>query len=354
MTRIAILGFPNSGKTTLFNALTGLDLPTAPHPRTTSEPNVGVLKVVDPLLHQVAILERSRKVTPAGIDLHDLPAVRPGSVRRLGPGREPGALLVVLRGFESGAVPAGGHGIDPVSQAEDLLVELAVSDFEVFDRRRERIAKEASADPKLRPAAATIARAAGVLAEGTPLRQFTWSEAERRALRGLSPLSLLPCIWVINTGEDGCVQTSQIGRLREVVPSTDPVVAACALLEEEIVRLDPADREEMYEELGLGEGAAVTVARAVKNALDMLTFYTMNSRESRAWMVPSGSTARQAAGKIHSDLERGFIRAEVAPIDDVIHHGGWARARSAGGVIRVEGKDYLVKEGDAMLVRFSL
>ena len=354
MTRIAILGFPNSGKTTLFNALTGLEAPTAPHPFTTTEPNVGVLKVTDPLLDRIAVLERSRKATHAGLDLHDLPPVTPGSVRRLGPGREPDAILMVLRGHEAGRVPAGTHGTDAVEQAEELLVELAVSDFEVFDRRRDRIAKEASADPELRQAAAAIARAADLLAEGTPLRQFPWSEAELGAFRGLSPLSLLPCIWVVNTGEDDPDPESHAGRLGEVVPSTDPIVVVSALLEEEVVRFDSAEREEIYEGLGLGQGAGVAVARAVAEALGLLTFYTMNSRESRAWTVPRGSTARQAAGKIHSDLERGFIRAEVAPIEEVIRHGGWARTKSTGGVIRVEGKDYLVQDGDVMLVRFSV
>ena len=354
MTRIAILGFSNSGKTTLFNALTGLEAPTATHPFTTADPNVGVLKVADPLLDRIAVLEGSRKVTRATLDLHDLPAVRPGSVRRLGPGREPEAILMVLRGHEAGWVPAGSHGTDAVEQAEELLVELAVSDFEVFHRRRDRIAKEASADPELRPAAEAIARAADLLAEGTPLRQFPWSEAQLGAFRGLSPLSLLPCVWVINTGEDDPDQESHAGRLREVVPSTDPVLAVSALLEEEVVRFDPAEREEIYEGLGLGQGARAAVAGAVTGALDLLTFYTMNSRESRAWMVSRGSTARQAAGKIHSDLERGFIRAEVAPIEEVVRHGGWARTRSTGGVIRVEGKDYLVQDGDVMLVRFSV
>lgn len=354
MTRIAILGFSNSGKTTLFNALTGLEAPTAPHPYTTVEPNVGVLRVADPLLDGIAVLERSRKVTRAALDLHDLPAVRSGSVRRLGPGREPDALLVVLRGHQAGTVPAGAHGTDAVGQAEELLVELAVSDSEVFDRRRERIAKEASADPELRPAAETIARAADLLAGGTPLRQFPWTEAELRAFRGLAPLSLLPCIWVINAGEDDPDQEALVDSLGEMVPPTDPVLAVSALLEEEVVRLDPVEREEIYEGLGLGQGARAAVARAVMDSLGLLTFYTMNSRESRAWTVSEGSTARQTAGKIHSDLERGFIRAEVGPIEEVIRHGGWAGAKSSGGAIRVEGKDYLVQDGDAILVRFSV
>ncbi len=354
MTRIALLGFSNVGKTTLFNALTGLEALTAPHPQTTIEPNIGVLKVDDPLLDRVAQLEGSRRVTKAGVDLHDLPAVRAGSVRRLGAGKEPGALAVVLRGFGSDRAPAGSYGVDPVRQAEELLVELAVSDFEIFDRRRARIAKEASADPGLRPASEAIARACGLLVEGVPLRQTAWSAPELRAFRDLAPLSLLPCIWIVNADDDVTGWDQHIRTLREIAPPTDPVVAVCGILEEELMQLDSEDRAEFADGLELGEGVRLKTVRAIKDSLNLITFYTMNSRESRAWMIADGSTARQAAGKIHSDLERGFIRAEVAPITEVISHGGWSRARSTGGVIRVEGKDYPVQDGDVLLVRFSV
>ena len=354
MTSVGLLGFSNSGKTTLFNALTGLDASTAPHPYTTAEPNLGVVKIADPRLEVVAGLENSRKTTQATIDLYDLPAVRPESVRGLGPRREPDLLMMVLRGHDEEWVPAGAHGTDPVAQAEELLVELAVADFEVFDRRRPRILKEASADPALRPAAEAITRAAHRLAEGVPLRESPWSEAELRAFRDLAPLSLVPCIWVINMSEDDLDSDSNVNRLRKVVPVTDPVLAVSALLEEEVVRLDQAERDEMYQGLGLGEGAAAVMTHAVYDALGLLSFYTIGRRECRAWTVPAGTTAREAAGKVHSDMERGFIRAEVATIDDVIGHGGWAAARGAGGVVRVEGQDYVVRDGDVMLVRFSV
>ena len=354
MTCIGLLGYPNSGKTTLFNALTGLEAPTAPHPYTTTETNLGVVRVDDPHLDRIATLEGSRKSTYANLDLHDLPAVRPGSVRSLGPGREPDALLAVLRGHEAEWVPAGPHGTDPVAQAEELLVELALADFEVFDRRRERIVKEASADPSIRPASEAIARAAERLGEGTPLRELSWSEAELRAFRDLAPLSLVPCIWVVNMAEDGADGDSRIDSLAEIVPATDPVLAVSALLEEEVIRLDPAERDDLYEGLGLGEGAGAAIARAVDEALGLVSFYTVSRRECRVWTVPEGTTARQAAGKVHSDMERGFIRAEVGPIEDVIRCGGWSGARAAGGVVRVEGRDYRMRDGDVMLVRFSV
>ena len=354
MTRIGLLGFPNSGKTTLFNALTGLEAPTAPHPYNTTEPNLGIVKITDRRLDLVAQLERSRKTTYATLDIYDLPAVRPGAVRGLGPKREPDVLVMVLRGHGAEWVPAGSHGTDPVAQAEELLVELAVADLDVFDRRRERILKEASADPALRPAAEAIAQAAERLSEGVPLREAPWSAVELKAFRDLAPLSLVPCVWVVNVSDDDLDRESPVDGLRKVVPVTDPVLAVSALLEEEVVRLDPSEREELYEGLGMGEGAAELVARAVRDALGLLTFYTLSLRECRAWTVPAGTTAREAAGKVHSDMERGFIRAEVATIDDVIGCGGWSGARAAGSVVRVEGKDYCLQDGDVMLVRFSV
>lgn len=353
MVRVGLHGFPNSGKTTLFNALTGLDAPAAPHPYTTAAPNPGVLVVPDPLLEQAAALEGSRKTAPAAVELHDHPAVRPGSGRGPGWGKEMDAMVMVLRSHRSDLAPAAldGDPADFVSQAEDLLMEAALADFEVFDRRRERIAKEASADPALRPAAEAVARAAGLLGEGTPLRTRPWSEPELRAFRDMAPLTLLPCIWVINTAEDAPAPAA--ARLRETVPPGDPVLAAPALLEEELSRLDPAEREEMREGLGLGEGAAAALVRAVYRALGLISFYTLSSRESRAWPAADGITARKAAGKVHSDMERGFIRAEAAPVGEVIRHGGWAAAKAAGSV-RVEGKDYTVRDRDVLLIRFSV
>lgn len=353
MTRAGLLGFPNVGKTTLFNALTGLDAFTAPHPYTTTRPNIGTARAPDRLLEQLAGLENSRKVTHAGVDLVDLPAVRSGSLRGLGAGREPDLLLAVVRAHDSDAVPVDEHGTDPVSQADDLLVEVAMSDFEMFERRMERLRKEAAADLSLRPVAEAVISATERLAEGNPLRQGEWSEIELRAFRDMVPLSLLPCVWVVNVAEDNAGNDGVVERVAEAVPDTDPVMAVSALLEEEVAGLDPSERAEVYEGLGLGEGAPTRVVSSVYDVLGLVTFYTVNRRDARAWTVQAGTGAREAAGRIHSDMERGFIRAEVAPIDDVIGCGGWARAR-ADGVVRVEGRDYEVRDGDVMMVRFSV
>ncbi len=359
MARIGIVGFPNVGKTTLFNALTGLAAPTASHPFSTTEPNLGVARIPDHDLDEIARLERSAKTTHATLELSDLPAmVKPAHSG--GPGghflgrlREEEALAVVLRAFEDERIPSDESGTDPVAQAQELLLELTLADFEVFDRRKERIAKEAGADPRKRPSAAAIAAAARLLEEGTPLREGSWQTDEMAAFRDLAPLTLKPAVWVINISEDETAAPGMVRRVQAVVPAGDKVAAVSAELEEEASRLSPEDREELLEGFGLGEGAVARIVRAVHEALGLIGFYTVSSRESRAWTIRSGARAPEAAGKIHSDMERGFIRAEVAPIQVVIGDGGWDAAKKAGHV-RVEGKNYVVAHRDVLMVRFSV
>jgi GTP-binding protein YchF len=355
MARLGILGLPNVGKTTLFNALTGLSAPTAAHPFSTTEPNVGIARVPDERLDRVGELEGSAKVTHATLDLLDLPAMSgPGGggfgAQFIGRLREMEALAVVLRAFHDEAVPDGESGTDPIDQAESLLLELTLADAEVFARRAERAAKEAMSDASLKLAVTAIERAAAVLEAGTPLRSETWSDQELAAFRDLAPLTLKPAVWVVNVDEGADVDAAGV---EAVVPDGDLVVVLSARIEEEASQLDPADRVELLAGLGLGEGALTTMVRASYDALGLLSFFTAGPKESRAWTVRAGAAAPEAAGKIHSDLERGFIRAEVATIEQVIEAGGWDAAKAAG-VVRLEGKDYVVAEGDAIVVRFSV
>ncbi len=359
MPTIGIVGYPNTGKTTLFNALTGLEAPTAPHPFSTVEPNVGVARVPDAALDQAARVEGSKKLVHATLDLLDLPAMaKPGGAPGLGTRflarlREMDALCGVLRAFADESVPAAESGTDPAAQAEELGLELALADAEVFARRREKIAKEATADHSKRGAAAAVAEAADLLAAGTPLRSADWTAEQLAAFRDLAPLTLKPVVWVVNVADDEPEAEKLADSVAGVVPDGDSVVTLSAQIEEEGARLDPADREELFAGLGLGEGALATMVRAAYEALGLLSFYTLGPKEAHAWTVRRGATARQAAGKVHSDLERGFIRAEVAGIDEVIAAGGWDAAK-AGGVVRVEGRDYVVRDDDVLLVRFSV
>ena len=357
MARLALIGLPNVGKTTLFNALTGLTAPTAAHPFSTVEPNIGVARIPDERLERVAALEGSAKVVHATLDLLDLPAMSPGdtsfAAQFIGRLREMDAIAAVLRAFEDDAVADSESGTDSAGQAETLMLELVLADAEVLSRRAEKAAKEATADASKRGAAAAIGRAAAMLAEGKPLREATWDESEVAAFRDFAPVTLKPCVWVVNAGEDEPSPGDLKAAVERVVPDTDVVVVLSAALEEEASLLDPSDRDDLYEGLGLGEGALARMVQAAHTALGLLSFFTVGPKEAHAWTVRDGASAREAAGKIHSDLARGFIRAEVAPIEEVIGAGGWDAAKAAG-IVRVEGKEYRVVEGDVMLVRFSV
>ena len=207
-------------------------------------------------------------------------------------------------------------------------------------------------DPSMKRFAEAVGRAAAVLSDGIPLRSKTWSREELDAFRDLAPLTLKPAVWVINRGEDGDA-TAAAEAVKSLVPDGDTVVTLSARLEEEAAELDPEDRAELYEGLGLGEGALTTMVRAVYDAIGLISFYTLGPKEAHAWTVRRGASAREAAGKIHSDLERGFIRAEIATIDEVMEAGGWDPLKASGG-IRVEGKEYVLAEQDVIVVRFSV
>lgn len=360
MARLGIVGFTNSGKTTLFNALTGLGAVTAAHPYSTIEPNVGVARIPDPKLEEAAKVEKSAKVVPATLELLDLPALSPpgregGGLggQYLGRLREMDALVVVMRAFSNPSVTSEDTGTDPIVQAEELLLELALADHEALSRRAERLKKEANADVSKRATAEAINEGVAVLAGGESLRTRAWSEEALAAFRDSSPLTLKPAVWVVNLDEDAQDTSELVERLQKLVPAGDPVVAVSARLEEEGAKLSPEERAELFEGLGLGEGALAVMVRAAYRGLGLISFYTVGPKESRAWTVRAGAAAPEAAGKIHSDLERGFIRAEVSTIDQVIDAGGWDQAKRAGSV-RVEGKSYVVNPGDVLVIRFSV
>lgn len=356
MPKLGIVGYTNSGKTTLFNALTGLVAHAAPHPFTTTEPNVGVAEVVDDRLDAAAEIEGSAKLAHATLELLDLPALSTGgggmAAQFLGRLRTMEGLVVVLRAFVDDAVIAEEGGFDPVDQAETIALELALADADVFNRRAEKAAKEATADASRKREAAAVATGAELLSEGGQLRSRSWSTEERDAFRDLAPLTLKPVVWVVNVSEDED-PADLVAKVGAVVPEGDTVVALSAQIEAEAAELDPAERASMLEDLGLGAGALDTIVHAAYDALGLQSFYTLGPKEAHAWTVRRGASAREAAGKIHSDLERGFIRAEVAPIGDVVAAGGWDAAKAAG-IVRLEGKEYVVAEGDVLLIRFSV
>ena len=356
--RVGIFGLPNVGKTTLFNALTGLAAPTAAHPYSTTEPNIGVAKVLDDRLDRAAQVEHSAKIVRATLDLLDLPAMTGPAGggfggQFLGRLREMEALVGVLRAFTDEGVTDADSGIDPAAQAENLLLELILADAEVFARRAERAVKEAGADAAKKAFASSVQRGADHLAGGAPMRTGSWAPEDLAAFRDMAPLTLKPTVWVVNVGEDEADRAGLLAAVEAVVPPGDVVVTLSAAIEEEAALLDPADRAELLEGLGLGEGALATMVRAVYSAVGLISFFTLGPKEAHEWTVRRGATAPEAAGKIHTDFERGFIRVDVCPIESVIEAGGWGPAKT-GGKVRLEGKDYVVAEGDVIEVRFSV
>ena len=355
MTTLAITGIPNSGKSSVFAALTGRYEGIAPFPFSTTVMRVGMLAIEDPELEELGRLEGSDRVTRASVEVVDTPPrYRSGGEtdrETIGKIRQADCLVVVLRAFGNPAAPGGESEGNPARQVEETILDLALNDADVFEGSLPRLRNQATSRPERRQAYRAAARATEITGEGRLLRSVQWSDRELKALGDFAPLTLKPLVWVINAEEDHLHE--HVDRVKEATPSGDPVVAVTAALEAEASALDPEDRTEMREAFGLGDGAAATIGRAALEALDLGTFFTANRRETRAWLTPVGSSARQAAGKVHSDMQRGFIRAEVADAPEVIRAGGWDAARRQG-VVRVEGRDYPVQPGDVLQIRFSV
>lgn len=355
MTSLAITGLANTGKSSLFAALTGRSGGVAPFPFSTVETGVGMLALEDPVLEELGRLEGSARVTPAVLEVADTPARnRSGGetdTETIGRIRRADCLVVVLRAFSDPAVPDPGSGADPARQAEDTILDLAINDAEVFERALPRLRNQATSRPERRATHRAVTRAVEITREGRLLRSAEWSESERTALADFAPLTLKPVVWVVNVGEESLSSTGD--PLAGVAPPGDRVAALSLALEAEAAALDPADRAEMREAFGMGEGAVPAIGAAALEALELRTFFTCNRRETRAWLTGRDSNAREAAGRVHSDMERGFIRAEVASAPTVIEAGGWAPARRSGAT-RVEGRDYRVRSRDVLRIRFSI
>ena len=309
----------------------------------------------DILLEELGRLEGSKRITHAALEVTDTPPrTRSGGetdTQTMGRIREADCLLVVLGAFSDPAAPGAGSSNDPAGQVEDTVLDLAISDADIFERSLLRLRNQATSRPERRVAYQAVSRAAEITREGSLLRSEPWSERERSALADFAPLTLKPVVWVVNE-EEGALPAPRDG-VGEAAPAGDPVVRLPLGLEAEAALLDAGDRAEMREAFGMGEGAVSVISRAVLETLGLCTFFTTNSRETRAWLTGRGSRARVAAGKVHSDMERGFIRAEVASAHSVIEAGGWDPARRQG-LVRVEGRDYPVQPRDVLQIRFSV
>lgn len=360
MERLGLVGLPNSGKSSLFNALTGASMPVAAHPFSTTDTTVGVAQVPDGRLWRLAEMSRSRKVVPAGVEVTDIAALVRGANageglgnRFLGSLREVDALCYVLRAFEDPSVPAparseGAGGSAPAEDLATLEFELVLADLASVRARLVRQEKAAKADKSLAGEVAVLQRAAAVLDEGTPLYRAPLSAEERELLRSSFLLTNKPALIVVNIGEDQLDEAAKLA-----APFGPDALAVSVQLEAEAVRLEPAERAELLEGLGLGEGVVPRLARAAYHLLGRRTFFTTNENESHAWTVRAGAHARECAGVVHSDFQRGFIRAEVIRWDELLEIASWHQAKEAGR-LRVEGKDYEVQDGDVLEIRFNV
>jgi GTP-binding protein YchF len=358
MERFGIVGLPNAGKSALFNALTGGDAVVAPHPFSTTETNVGVAIVPDARVDALSKMSASKKTVYTHAEFVDIAGLQKGSAqgeglgnRFLGGIREVDAVLYVLRAFDD---PNVVGGTDPADDLQTLEFELTLADVSSAETQLDRRRKAAKFDKSLSGEVTALEHAVKVLQDGSPLYRARLDADELTALKPFFLLTTKPVLVVVNLGEDQLGQADAI--LAPVVDHLDGVAEVLGVsvqLEAEAAQLAPEDRVELLEGLDLGEGALRRVAAAAYHLLGLRTFLTTGDKESRAWTFRAGAKAPECAGVIHSDLQRGFIRAEVIHWDELLEIGSWHHAKELGR-IRVEGKDYEVADGDVLEIRFNV
>ena len=361
--KCGIVGLPNVGKSTLFNCLTSGEIAAENYPFCTIDPNVGVVEVPDPRLQSVADIVKPKKIVPTTMEFVDIAGLVAGASKGEGLGnqflahiRETDAIAHVVRCFEDDdVVHVSGH-LDPLADIEVINTELSLADLESVERAMERTSKrlKAGMDKEAQKKMGVLERLRDCLDEGHRARNVELTAEEEKLIRDVHLITTKPVMYVANVSESGFEDNPFLDIVREKAASENAeVVPVCAGIEAEIAQLDKEDRKEFLTDLGLEESGLDQVIHAGYGLLELLTFFTAGPNEVRAWTVREGSTAPQAAGKIHTDFERGFIRAEVTAYEDYISLGGEQGAKEAGR-LRLEGKSYIIAEGDVVLFRFNV
>jgi ribosome-binding ATPase len=361
--KCGIVGLPNVGKSTLFNALTKAAIAAENYPFCTIEPNVGIVAVPDPRLSRLAEIAQPEKVIPAVVEFVDIAGLVAGASKGEGLGnkflaniRETDAIAHVVRCFEDPNVIHVANRIDPVSDIETINTELALADLETVSKQLSKNTKLAKTggDKEAQRLVAVLEKAEQALDEGRPARSVDWSKEELVVLKPLFLLTMKPTMYVANVAENGFKDNPLLAKVEAYAKQEGaPVVAICASLEAQIADMSDEDKKVFLADAGLAEPGLNRLARAAYTLLGLQTYFTAGEKEVRAWTVVQGATAPQAAGVIHTDFERGFIRAEVAASDDFVACGGEQGAKEAGK-LRLEGKDYVVRDGDVMHFRFNV
>ncbi|RDH89749.1 MAG: redox-regulated ATPase YchF [endosymbiont of Seepiophila jonesi] len=360
--KCGIVGLPNVGKSTLFNALTKATIAAENYPFCTIDPNVGVVPLPDPRLDVIAGIVKPQNILPTTMQFVDIAGLVAGASKGEGLGnkflaniRETDAVAQVVRCFENDDVVHVAGKINPLADIEVINTELALADLESVEKALDKTARQAkTGDKKILARKVLLERVRDHLDEGRAVRSMALSDDESLELRDLFLLTLKPVFYIANVDEEGFENNPHLDSVREIAEAEGAdVVPVCAAIEAEIVELDEEDREAFLTDLGLDEPGLNRVVRAGYHLLGLETYFTAGEKEVRAWTISASATAPQAAGVIHTDFERGFIRAEVVAYDDFVEFRGEQGARDAGR-LRSEGKEYVVKDGDVIHFRFNV